>query len=181
MEGKVHATSIAGVEYMDLDVVETGAGDVLHMLRPDLSFAKMLDPDTFAVGEIYFSEVKPGCVKAWKRHARQTQHFCVPAGSLGVVLYDDRTNSLTHGAVQGIVLGRKDRYVLLRIPPLVWYGFCAFGEGPAIICNAADIPHDPSEAERLDFRDAAGFPFDWTSEEALAKLKSGEKLWGDGK
>lgn len=176
MEGKVHATSIVGVEYMDLDVIETGAGDVLHMLRPDLPFARMLDTETLAVGEIYFSEVKPGSVKAWKRHGRQTQHFCVPVGSLGVVLYDDRADSLTHGAVQGIVLGRADNYVLLRIPPLVWYGFCAFGEGPAIICNAADMPHDPKEGEKLDFRAATSFPFDWMSEEALKRLQAGERL-----
>ena len=181
MEGRVHATSIAGVEYMELDVVRTPAGDVLHMLRPDLPFAKTLDAARLAVGEIYFSEARPGHVKAWKRHARQTQHFCVPVGRLGVVLYDDRPPSLTRGAVQGIVLGPGDTYALLRIPPLVWYGFCALGEGTALVCNAADIPHDPAEAEKREFREACDFPFDWTSRHALARLEAGEPLQEAGR
>ena len=181
MEGRVHATSIAGVEYMDLDVVRAPAGNVLHMLRPDLPFARTLDAATLAVGEIYFSEARPGQVKAWKRHARQTQHLCVPAGRLGVVLYDDRAHSLTRGAVQGIVLGPADTYALLRIPPLVWYGFCALGEEGALVCNAADIPHDPDEAERRDFREATDFPFDWTSGEALARLGNGEPVQEAGR
>lgn len=161
-EGHLHATAIAGVEYMDLDVIQTPGGAVMHMLRPDLPLS-LPGSAAMQVGEIYFSEVLPGHIKAWKRHSRQTQHFCVPCGRLGIVLYDGRPDSLTRGALVRLVLGREETYALLRIPKGIWYGFTALGEGPAIICNAADIPHDPAEGEKLDWQSEAAkaIPFAW--------------------
>lgn len=144
---------IAGVETQDLRIIPTDGGPVLHMLRPDA-------PLFMGFGELYFSEVLPGAVKAWKRHTRQTQHFAVPVGRLKVVVYDDREGSPTRGRVEEHILGRPDAYRLLRIPPLVWYGFTAVGDVPALICNCADIPHDPQEGERKD-RDAADIPYHW--------------------
>lgn len=161
-EGQVHATDIIGVEYMELDMKETPGGAVLHMLRPDLPIT-LPGGDRMQVGEVYFSEVLPGHVKAWKRHTRQTQHFCVPCGTLGIVLYDARPDSLSNGALVRLVIGRETRYVLLRIPKGIWYGFAALGQRPALICNAVDIPHDPAEGERLEWTDekAGIIPFDW--------------------
>lgn len=76
---------------------------------------------------MYFSEVEPGCVKAWKCHTRQTQRFAVPVGQLKIVLYDDRPESPTRGRIMEVLLGRPDNYALLQIPPRVWYGFTAAG------------------------------------------------------
>lgn len=144
---------IAGVETQDLRIIPTEGGPVLHMLRSDAPLFK-------GFGELYFSEVLPGAVKAWKRHTRQTQHFAVPAGRLKVVVYDDRDDSPTKGRVEEFILGRPDAYRLLRIPPLVWYGFTAVGDEPALICNCADIPHDPQESERKDMG-SADIPYRW--------------------
>lgn len=162
-EGQMHATAIVGVEYMDLDIIRTPGGAVMHMLRPDLPLS-LPGEGVMQTGEIYFSEVLPGHVKAWKRHTRQTQHFCVPCGRLGIVLYDARPDSLSRGSLVDLVLGREDTYALLRIPKGIWYGFTSLGLAPAIICNAVDIPHDPAEGEKLDWRDEAAriIPFDWT-------------------
>lgn len=88
---------------------------------------------------MYFSEVEPGCVKAWKCHTRQTQRFAVPVGQLKIVLYDDRPESPTRGRIMEVLLGRPDNYALLQIPPRVWYGFTAAGSVPAVICNCPDI------------------------------------------
>ncbi|MDO5537120.1 MAG: dTDP-4-dehydrorhamnose 3,5-epimerase [Desulfovibrionaceae bacterium] len=161
-------TRIAGVDYMPLKVIDTPGGAVMHMLRPDMPLNPGLavrDGQTVVgAGEIYFSEVLPGCVKAWKRHTRQTQHFAVPSGLLGIALYDDRPGSLTRGALQTFRLGRSGLYALLRIPCGVWYGFTALNGSPAIICNVADIPHDPAEGVKVapDSPEAAAIPFDWT-------------------
>ncbi len=165
-EGTVHATAVAGAEYCEIARITTASGAVLHMLRPDLPLLPgrvRKDGPAFEVGEIYFSEVLPGVVNAWKRHSRQTQHFAVPAGRLGLVLYDGRDDSPTRGAVQTLVLGRQDSYVLVRIPCGVWYGFRALGESPALICNAPDMPHDPAEGTRIDPEspEARAVPFDW--------------------
>lgn len=144
---------IEGAVALDLKIVPTAGGPVLRMLRAD-------SPLFVGFGEIYFSEVEPGAVKAWKRHSRQTQVFAVPAGLLRIVLYDDRERSPSRGAVRELLLGRPDHYRLLRIPPLVWYGFRAEGDAPALICNCADMPHDPAESQRRDAGDPA-IPYRW--------------------
>lgn len=144
---------IEGVEVQDLRIIPTEGGPVLHMLRAD-------SPLFRSFGELYFSEVEPGHVKAWKRHSRQTQHFAVPVGMLKIVLYDDRADSPSRGTVMELVLGRPDEYCLLCIPPRIWYGFTALGEQPALICNCTDIPHDPNEGERRPL-DTDEIPYHW--------------------
>ena len=145
---------IAGALLHPLKVIPTEGGPVLHMLRPDA-------PLFMGFGELYFSEVLPGAVKAWKRHTRQTQHFAVPSGLLKIVMYDDRPDSETRGVLCELALGRPEHYGLLRIPVNVWYGFTAMGDAPALICNCADIPHDPTEGQRLPFNDPS-IPYQWS-------------------
>ena len=159
MEAELMTTGIEGALYQPLKVIPTPGGPVLHMLRAG---SPLLPDFSGGFGEIYFSEVLPGAVKAWKRHTRQTQLFAVPMGRLRIVLYDDRPSSPTRGALVERRLGRPDDYGLLRIPPLVWYGFTAEGTVPALICNCADLPHDPAEGERLSPDDAA-IPYAWPS------------------
>ena len=52
---------INDVELLDLAVIPTDGGPVMHMMRP-------ASPLFGEIGEVYFSEVEPGCVKAWKCH-----------------------------------------------------------------------------------------------------------------
>ena len=157
-----HNTGINGALLQPLQIIPTPGGPVLHMLRQ----GSALLPDFGAgFGEIYFSEVLPRHVKAWKCHCRQTQHFAVPSGLLRIVLYDDRPNSATKGVLCRLLLGRPENYALLRIPTGVWYGFAAVGTAPALICNCADIPHDPHEGQRLPV-DTPSIPYCWEAAEA---------------
>ena len=149
---------IAGALLQPLKVIPTDGGPVMHMLRPGSS---LLPDFSKGFGEIYFSEVLPGHVKAWKRHTRQTQHFAVPSGLLKIVMYDDRPDSETRGVLCELALGRPEHYGLLRIPVNVWYGFTAMGDAPALICNCADIPHDPTEGQRLPVNDPS-IPYQWS-------------------
>lgn len=149
----VKKTGIDGVLLLPLKVIPTEGGPVMHMLRPS-------SPLFMGFGELYFSEVLPGAVKAWKQHSLQTQHFAVPVGQLKIVMFDEREASSSRGQVQELVLGRPDNYALLRIPPLVWYGFTAVGTAPALICNCADIPHDPAESIRKP-ADTKDIPYRW--------------------
>lgn len=147
--------SIDGLVLCDLRTIPTLGGPVLHMLRQD-------NPVAFPVGEVYFSEVLPHKVKAWKCHQRQTQRFAVPSGKLHIVIYDDRKNSPTCGHLAEYILGRPDAWRLLYIPPLLWYGFTAYGDHPALICNCPDLPHDPEESVRKD-ADSQDIPYCWAS------------------
>lgn len=146
-------SAIDGVLLQDLPMFPTEGGVVLRMLRTD-------SPLFTKFGEVYFSEVEPGCVRAWKCHTAQTQHFAVPVGMLKVVLFDERPDSPTRNRIVEFILGRPDQYRLLRIPPHVWYGFTPVGEHPALICNCTDIPHNPSESLRKA-SDTPDIPYHW--------------------
>lgn len=127
---------IPGVTLRPLREIPTDGGPVLHMLRAD-------SPEFSGFGEVYFSEVTPRQMKGWKLHTRQTQLLAVPRGRMRLVLYKD-------GVYEDLILGRPDAYALLRIPPQVWYAFGALGDEPALLCNCADIPHDPLESQKRD-------------------------------
>ena len=142
---------LTGVALLELGVIPAAGGPVLRMLRAD-------SPLFAGFGELYFSEVLPGAVKAWKLHERQTQHLAVPVGRLKLALYDARPDSTSRGQVREYILGRPDCYRLLRIPPGLWYGFTAIGPEKALICNCADLPHDPAESSRKPW-DSPDIPY----------------------
>lgn len=148
-----NASGIAGVVIQSLKQIVDERGAVLHMLRGD-------SPLFTQFGEIYFSLVLPGVVKAWKRHRRLTQHFAVPVGQIRLVLYDDRPNAASRGRLEEHTLGRPDHYALVRIPPLVWYGFQGIGASPSLVANCTDLVHDPEEVEVLPLSSPL-FPYTW--------------------
>jgi dTDP-4-dehydrorhamnose 3,5-epimerase len=132
--------SIEGVVVQSLRVIEDDRGAVLHMLRSDWNLF-------IGFGEVYFSEIKPGLFKGWKRHLRTTQHLTVPVGAVKFVLYDDRMESRSRGCIEHARLGRADEYRLLIIPPGIWYGWKCLTEYPALVANCVNEPHDPAESE----------------------------------
>ena len=144
---------IQGVEIFPLKRIQDDRGVVMHMLRAN-------DPHFQGFGEIYFSLIYPGVVKAWHLHSRMTLNYAVVDGNIKLVLYDQRAGSKTHGAIQEIVFGQIN-YQLVRVPPGVVNGFTAVGGQAAIVANCASIPHDPAEMTRIDVA-TSSIPYDWT-------------------
>ncbi len=143
---------VEGVKINQLRQILDERGKVMHMLRnDDVCF------DRF--GEIYFSCIYPGTIKAWHLHKEMTLNYAVPFGNIKFVLYDDRPGSQTRGERQEIFLG-PDNYCLVTVPPLVWNGFKGLGNAMTIVANCATLPHDPSEIERRDPFDPY-FSYDW--------------------
>jgi len=143
---------IDGVIVTPLRQIPDERGKVMHMMKAtDSIFAEF--------GEIYFSRVFPGAVKAWHIHDKMTINYAVPHGKIKLVLYDERENSHTRGEVNEIFLG-EDNYQLVTIPPFVWNGFKGIGLDVALVANCASIPHDPNEIHRLD-PDNCHIPYDW--------------------
>jgi len=143
---------IQGVVIQELKQIGDERGKVLHMLKTG-------SPLFTSFGEIYFSIVNPGSVKAWKKHFKMTQHFAVPMGKIKLVIYDDRENSVSNKELETLYIG-EDNYCLVRIPPLLWYGFKGISSIPALIANCTDLPYDPDEIIRLNpFTDK--IPFKW--------------------
>jgi dTDP-4-dehydrorhamnose 3,5-epimerase len=143
---------IEGVHAFPLRRIPDERGYVMHMLRADA-------PHFEGFGEIYFSAIYPGMIKAWHLHERMTINYAVVVGNIKLVLYDQRATSPTKGTLQEIVFGQVD-YQLVRVPPGVANGFTAVGGETAIVANCASIPHDPSEITRID-PFTPTIPYDW--------------------
>ncbi|MFC1904255.1 dTDP-4-dehydrorhamnose 3,5-epimerase family protein [Chloroflexota bacterium] len=143
---------IKGVFVKQLSQITDERGKIMHMLRAD-------EPHFEQFGEIYFSVVYPGVVKAWHIHKEMTLNYAVISGMIKLVLYDPREDSQTKGEIQELFIG-EDNYALVKIPAGVYNGFKGIGTKPAIVANCATIPHRPDEIERLEpFNN--DIPYDW--------------------
>lgn len=127
-------------------------GKVMHMLREDSAVFSRF-------GEIYFSCVNPGIVKAWHLHREMTLNYAVIHGEIKFVLYDDRAESPTRGAFQELYMS-PENYILVTVPPMIWNGFKGIGTKSAIVANCATLPHTNGEIIRKDpFSSSIGY--DW--------------------
>jgi dTDP-4-dehydrorhamnose 3,5-epimerase len=108
-------------------------------------------------GQINYSIVYPGVVKAWHRHRRQWDHWCVLHGNARIGLYDPETKKATTH-----YLGER-RPVVLSIPPGVWHGMTPVGNEPAGLLYFVSEKYDPKDPdeERAPW-DAFGYS--WTVE-----------------
>lgn len=145
--------TIAGVDVRPLTRLVDERGTLCHMLRAD-------DPAFTRFGEIYFSGVYPGAIKAWRRHRRSTSRLAVPVGDVRLVLFDARADSPTAGTLQIVETG-ESRYALVTVPPGVWSGWQGLGASLALVANCATDPHDPGEVDRLD-HDSPEIPYTWS-------------------
>lgn len=143
---------IDGVVVTPLRQIQDERGKVMHMLRAD-------SPVFQSFGEIYFSCVEVGAVKAWHIHQRMTLNYAAVVGKVKFVLYDDREGSPSRGETQEFFLG-PENYVLVTVPPLIWNGFKGLGDVTSIVANCASIPHDPTEIDRASPTDGT-IPYDW--------------------
>ena len=145
-------STINGIQLTPLKQITDDRGAVLHMVKRNNL--------TSEFGEVYFSEVLPGKIKAWKRHKKMKQNFAVPFGRIKMAFFDDREQSASNGILEELVIGRPDQYYLVHVPPLVWYGFQGLGDTPSILANCADMVHDPNESDTREPFDAK-FLYQW--------------------
>jgi len=144
--------SIDGVILTPLKKIDNPKGDVYHAL-------KNTDAGYLGFGETYFSTVKSGEIKGWKKHKKMTMNLIVPAGKIKVVLYDGREESLSKGQFMKISLSPTN-YFRLTVPPNVCMAFQGIDASLNLLVNIADIPHDPTESENISL---AKIDYDWTS------------------
>ncbi len=138
---------IHGCILSPLRIIPGEKGDVLHALRStDVGFA--------AFGEAYFSSVKKGEVKGWRRHHRMTLNLVVPVGKIRFLLHDERLDSLSFGIMEEVTLSIEN-YQRLTVPPGIWLAFEGLDEGLNLLLNITDLPHDPTESDTKPFDGAA--------------------------
>jgi dTDP-4-dehydrorhamnose 3,5-epimerase len=146
---------IEGVIIQPLRQIIDNRGAILHMMRNDTKLYEKF-------GEIYFSEILTGKVKAWKMQTEKTQNLAVPVNRIRLVIYDSRSKSKTHGKIKEYEIGRPDNYNLIRIPPMLWYGFQSLDGQTSLVANCANYPHNPDEIESLPYN-SDQIPYQWKS------------------
>lgn len=155
MEDKIYGVKgeqIDGVIVKKLTKIPDERGTIFHMLKKD-------DTEFNKFGEIYFSAVFPGVIKAWHLHKEMELNYAVVSGDIKLVLYDDRKGSKTKGNLMEIFMGDRN-YLLVKVPPLVLNGFKGIGIKEAIVANCATLSHHPNEIERID-PFTKNVPYDW--------------------
>lgn len=143
---------IDGVSVKPLRRIPDERGFIMHMLSSN-------DPEFQQFGEIYFSTIYPGVIKAWHLHSEMTLNYAVVVGMIKLVLCDQREGSPTQGEIQVLYIGQEN-YQLVTIPPFVWNGFKGVGDHMSIVANCATHPHDPTEIRRIDPFDSS-IDYDW--------------------
>jgi len=116
-------------------------------------------------GQAYVTTVLPGVVKAWHCHEKQWDRMVGVVGRTLLVLVDGRDGSPTRGQVVEQVLGHRHPCLVL-IPPGVWHGLKAVGEGESLVLNLPTAPYDPDNPDEIRTAPhdppAAGLPaYDW--------------------
>lgn len=127
-----------GVTLTPLKRIALEKGDVLHALKAC--------EDSFAgFGEAYFTHIKQGYTKGWKRHNRMTLNLVVVTGKVKFVVYDDK-----HKEFEEIILSPDDNYQRLTLAPGLWMAFHGMADGVSIVMDIIPEPHDPTEADNQD-------------------------------
>ena len=116
--------------------IPTVGGDVMHALKNS-------DNGFNGFGEVYFSWVEQGAIKAWKCHQHMTLNLVVPLGEISFVFHiKDQENCFRTENIG------EEKYVRLTVPPGIWFGFQGRGSGQSLLMNLADMAHDPDEVLR---------------------------------
>lgn len=129
-----------------LERFENSLGDVCRGLR-------ISDATYSGFGEVYFSWIKPGKIKAWKKHHEMTANIIVPVGSVKIVCSETFT-----GPFKEFILDAESKYSRITIPPDLWFGLKGLGEKASLLVNVANMVHDPSEVQGLDINQ---FDYEW--------------------
>lgn len=147
------AELLDGVVIRRLTHIADSRGALLGMMRSS-------DPWFERFGEIYFSKIEAGRIKAWRRHRLVTSNLAAPYGVVRLVLYDERADSPTYRELQVLLIGEQN-YVLVTVPPGIWTGWQCVGTTAALLANCATEPHTDAEVEREEW-DSPRIPYQWS-------------------
>lgn len=106
-------------------------------------------------GQINYSVMYPGVIKAWHRHHKQTDFWLCPMGHIKVGVHNEET-----GRTWQIVIGPM-RPGILIIPPTLWHGGASVGHEPAGLLYYVTHSYDPKQPDedRRAYDSVQGFPW----------------------
>jgi dTDP-4-dehydrorhamnose 3,5-epimerase len=149
------ARQIAGVRIERVTALHDARGAMV----PFLDFGAPFWEEPIVYGYQY--TIRPGRIKGWGMHRRQTDRYFVMAGDLRVVLHDGREGSATAGAFCQFYFTDASPG-LLRIPVGVWHATQNWGESLGRVVNFPTHRYDPSQPDKVRIDPHSGsIKFNW--------------------
>ena len=142
-EGRYVAPAIEGVKVRPSLTHPDPRGTVCEVFDPSWGF------DEHPLVYVYEITIRPGVVKGWIKHDHQDDRLFMAAGSLRVVLYDDRADSPTHGLVTDQCFDDHTR-ALVRIPRGVYHAIGNVGTTDARMINCPTRAYDHEAPDKWD-------------------------------
>jgi len=125
-----------GVILTPLKQIYNPKGDIFHAMKKS-------DDEFNGFGEAYFSTIKQGCIKGWKKHTEMTLNLIVPMGEVKFVIYNEDLEEF-----YSVQLSQKN-YQRLTVSPGLWVAFEGLGDAN-IVLNVASIEHNSGESINVD-------------------------------
>jgi len=125
-----------GVILTPLKQIYNPKGDIFHAMKKS-------DENFVEFGEAYFSTIKRGMIKGWKRHSEMILNIIVISGEIDFVVYDEDSKDFYNVRLS------RDNYQRLTIDPGLWMAFRGLTEENMLL-NIANIEHNLSEATNKD-------------------------------
>lgn len=109
-----------------------------------------------AQGQINYSVMYPGIVKAWHRHRKQTDFWLGLHGMLRVGVHRESDKRTWQ-----VFIGEKQPMMVI-IPPPLWHGAATVGPEPAGLLYYVTQQYDPAEPDeqRAAYDAIEGFPWE---------------------
>jgi dTDP-4-dehydrorhamnose 3,5-epimerase len=153
--GRELETGIEGVVLQRLAPLADHRGSVVPFLNTDELF--WAEPVVYA----YEIMIRPGRIKGWGMHERQTDRYFLANGSVRVALYDGREESPSHERIEQFFFTDATPG-LLMIPPGVWHADQNWGRSDARIVNFPTRAYDHADPDKLRIDPHSDLiPFDW--------------------
>lgn len=110
-------------------------------------------------GQLSYSVMHPGTIKAWHIHQRQIDWWFIALGEVKAVLHDCRPDSPTYSLTNEFFMGDGREPFVLKIPPGVAHGLKVIS-GPAHLFYITSRVYDPSDEGRIAHDDPQ-IGYDW--------------------
>ena len=107
-------------------------------------------------GQTLASIVKPGIIKGFHMHERQTEYTTCIKGN---ILYIAVTENPEQPLIQKFIIGEKNR-ILIKTPPGIWHGYKSLNDEEAVVLYTMDKPYNPNDTDTLD-KDLLAFGDIW--------------------
>ena len=154
-QGRALAESIEGVIFERLAPLADHRGSLMPFL--DVRDEFWSEPVVYG----YEIMIRPGRIKGWGMHERQTDRYLVATANVRIALYDGRSDQESHGRIAEFFFTEATPG-LLAIPPGVWHADQNWGKTDAHIVNFPTHPFDHADPDKFRIDPHSDvIPFDW--------------------